>query len=231
LRCTVWIVLGTLLALGAASCSSAGVGVSHLAAKSPVTLPTPPTPPTIGSGTPTSPVTAPALVTPSTETNVYPNPYDPGYSTIDQLVPDSTFIVMGTLEAASPGVDMNGNIRMSYPISVQYSFEAIPRNTLTVLQSEVTAANLTVGSTYIFFWAAGTNTVCIVGGVRGVMAYDAATNTVTRLDNSSSSQIPQSQSLDQFANAVKNAIPIGVQPMSTDAPPVCSPSATGLPGS
>ena len=85
---TVWVVVGNLLALVAASCDSAGVGDSHLAAKQPATLATPPS---IGSGTPTSPVTELPPVTPSTVMNTYPNPYDPGYSNIDQLMHDSIY--------------------------------------------------------------------------------------------------------------------------------------------
>lgn len=235
----IWVVLGALLAVGSESCT-ARAGLSHIAAKSTATLSTPSS---LSPRTPTSPVTEPSLVTPPTITNVYPSPYDPGYTTIEQLVNDSTFIVRGSLEAGSPIVDANGTTVMAYPISVQESFKVNPPVTLSVLQNEVTAAKLSVGSTYIFFWAASDNTtgsettavqdtkICIVGGVRGVMAYDAATDTVTRLDHSSNSQIPQSQTLEQFAAAVENAIPIGAQPISTTAPPVCAPSATGLPGS
>lgn len=59
------------------------------------------------------------------------------------------------------------------------------------------------------------------------MAYDAATDTVTRLDDSRNSQIPRSQPLEQFASSVEAAQKLfSTQPIRNQ-PPVCSLSATG----
>ena len=91
-------------------------------------------------------------MTPSTIINTYPNPYDPGYTTIDQLVEDSVYVALGTLEAPQSGADSSGNEVTAYPVSVQQSFTYTPGIPPSVDQAEVTAANLAVGNTYIFFW-------------------------------------------------------------------------------
>ena len=96
----------------------------------------------------------PPPVTPSTVTILYPNPYDPGYTTIYQLVKDSIYIALGTLEALEPGRDSSGNVIMAYPVSIQQSFDNAPQLSPGVNQAEVTAATLTVGDAYIFFWGA-----------------------------------------------------------------------------
>ena len=162
--------------------------------------------------------------------NNYPNPYDPGYSTIDQLVRDSTFIVLGTLVPAGVGKDESSSSATVYPISVQQSLGTVPPISLNVSQAEVTAAHLGVGEAYVFFWGADPTdkTACIVGGVRGVMAYDAVTDTVTRLDDSTTSQIPKSQTLEQLNSSVYAAQDrFGNQPIQNQ-PPICAPSATGI---
>ncbi len=162
--------------------------------------------------------------------NTYPNPYDPGYTTVDQLVRDSTFIVLGTLGSSGIGVDQSGNSVTVYPISVQESLDTVPPISLNVSQAEVTAAHLGVGDAYVFFWGADPTdkTACIVGGVHGVMAYDPATGAVTRLDNSPSSQIPKSQTLQQLMSSVSAAEHLfSTQPIRNQ-PPICSPSATGI---
>jgi hypothetical protein len=186
-----------------ASCGAPTVP-SKLAARTAGTAAVSPTVPRA----PTSPATLPPFVTPSTVINTYPNPYDPGYTNMDQLVQDSIGIALGTLEAPEPGVASDGHEVMAYPVSVRQSFDHVPETSLGVDQAEVTAAHLSVGDTYIFFWgydSSPDDTVCIVGGVRGVMAYDAATGTVTRLDHSTNSQIPRSQTLEQFARSVTAA--------------------------
>ena len=146
---------------------------------------------------------------------------------------DATFIVLGSLDPSQSAKDESGNVITVYPISTQRSFGTVPPISLNVTQAEVTAANLTVGHTYIFFWGAdpASKTACIVGGVRGVMAYNFTTDTVTRLDDASGSQIPQTQTLAQFATSVNSAqITFSKEPIRNQ-PPVCSPSATGLPTS
>jgi hypothetical protein len=159
----------------------------------------------------------------------WPNPYDPGYNSIGQLVQDSTFVVLGTLGAAIPQPDGS----QVDPINVQTSYGYTdPRVELGISSAEFDAANLSVGGTYIFFYASDPvdNIDCIAGGVRGVMAYDASTDTVTRLDQNANSQIPQSQTLEQFIVEVQAAQQaISSQP-ETNLPPMCSASATGLNG-
>ncbi len=209
-----------------ASCGTGTITPSKLSASRAAT----PTPSTV-PGTPTSPVTQPPGVTPSTEVNTYPTPYSPGYTSIAQLVEDSTFIVLGTLQSGASLKDGNGDVVTAYPIDVQQSLGTVPPVGLNVSQAEVMAAGLSVGNSYIFFWGADTadDAACIVGGVRGVMSYDPTSDTVTRLDKSTSSQVPQSQTLEQLESSVRSAqITFGQQPIRNQ-PPICSPSATGLP--
>lgn len=226
------MTLGTLglFAIAISSCANAGVGPSHLASNSPHLASPPSTTPT---STPTSPVTGPPPVSQTTINVTYPSPYNPGYTSMDQLVADSTFIVLGTLGPPTTEPGASGSTITYYPINLQQSFsEVAPRNTLTVGSAEFSAANLSVGGTYVFFWANDQvdKTVCIVGGVRGVMAYNSATDTVTRLDNSANSQIPKSQTLEQFESSVQNALNLlRTQPVQNSSP-MCSPSATGLSG-
>lgn len=88
-----------------------------------------------------------------------------------------------------------------------------------------------MGGTYVFFWAddSAEKTACIVGGVRGVMSYDSATDTVTRLATSPRAQIPRTQSLEQFASSVNAAQDLFSHEPVRNQPPICSPAATGLP--
>ena len=145
----------------------------------------------------------------ATERNyqVLPNPYKPQYNTIAELVRDSGAIVLGSLQG-SPAVTRtkDGSV-IHYPINVQQNFGAFsPRTVLTVSSTEVTAAKLSLSGTYIFFWTVIPRSVLrparIVGGIRGVMAYDASTDTVTRLASNATSQIPRSQTLEQFNRSV-----------------------------
>jgi hypothetical protein len=186
--------------------------------------------PSSPASTPLTPVTEPPGVTPSTVINTYPNPYDPGYSTIDQLVWDSTFIVLGTLGPPGVGADQSGSSVTVYPILVKQSLGTVPPISLNVSQAEVTAAHLGVGDAYVFFWGADPTdkTACIVGGVRGVMAYASSTDTVSRLDDSTGSQIPKSQTLQQLVSAVTAAQDLFRSKPIRNQPPNCSPSATGI---
>jgi hypothetical protein len=187
--------------------------------------------PTTPASTPSIPVTGRPGVTPSTVIVHHRKPYDPGYSTIDQLVQDSTFIVLGTLLPATHGVDQTEKTVVIYPIRPQRDFDSVPPITLTITPAEVTAARLRVGETYVFFWAAdpAEKTACLVGGVRGVMSYNKPTDTVTRLDTSRESQIPLTQSLEQFSSSVNAAQDLFSHEPIRNQPPVCSPAATGLP--
>jgi hypothetical protein len=226
----ILVLLGTLLALTTASCSSARAGVSRLTVKHSTTTTAPRTTLSTSPTTPLTSVAGPSGPPPTVIVH-YPTPYDPGYITIDQLVQDSTFIVLGTLQPAGAGSDSSGNVVMAYPISWQQVFGTTPPIGLNVSQAEVSAAHLSVGKEYVFFWSADlTNkTACIVGGVRGVFGYDSSTGAVTRLDDSTASEIPTSESLGQFSSAVAAARELlSSEPMRSPSPPVCSPSATGL---
>jgi hypothetical protein len=109
-----------LLALAAASCGSTGDGISGLAIKHKTT--TTSQPPTIATS-PGSTLSVPIIVTPTTTSDNYP--YDPGYTDINQLVADSTFIVAGTLHRVS-GIDQNGHPITIYPITVQKVWRPFP---------------------------------------------------------------------------------------------------------
>ncbi len=217
--------------LVAAACSSSPGEPETSKAANPSTTMAPCASTTLPSLTPKTPIIGCGSVTPSTAVVQYPNPYDPGYTTIDQLVRDSTFIVLGSLRPAGAAKDQNGNIVTVYPIAIQRDFGSNPPISLNVSQAEVNAAHLTTGGDYIFFWGADTSekTACIVGGVRGVMAYDSSTDTVTRIDQSTASQVPRSQSLQQFAASVQAAqSQLSSEPIANQ-PPICAPSATALP--
>lgn len=189
---------------------------------------------TIPTGTPKTPITAcPAITLPTV--NVHrPNPYDPGYHTVGQIVHDSAFIFVGSLSGAPSCVSgAGGNCYQS--LSVQTPLGGTdPRTNIAVPAAEVTAAKLSPTGTYVFFWGAEgyplKGGACIIGGVRGVMAYDAATNTVTRLDNNSDSQVPRSQTLDQLRSEIAQVEAATARaPEELPPAPVCSSSATGVP--
>jgi hypothetical protein len=220
-------VVGIVSALVLGACGAAPTAVSQPAANgSATTVPSQSIPPTTPSSAPSDPGTQSSGATSSTV------PYDPGYTTIDQLVQDSTFIIAGTLEPAQVGKNYDGSLGTGYPITPEKVLGTIPPIGLSITRAEVSAADLRVGNDYVFFWAADTaaHTVCIVGGVRGVMSYDPASGTVTRLDHSTNSQIPRTQSFEQLSNSVEAA---EIQRSRTfgNQPPVCAPAATGLPAS
>ena len=118
-----------------------------------------------------------------------------------------------------------------YQIQVQRTLsDQDPRNELFVSADVMKAARLGPSGTYIFFWAEDTtnNRTCIVGGVRGVMADDPSTGTVTRLDQNAYSQILRTQTLEQLQSSVRAAINVIQKQPATNLPPACSLSATGL---
>jgi hypothetical protein len=189
-------------------------------------------------GTPMTPVTAPPLVEVPTVTVTYPNPYDPGYNTIAQLVDDSDAIVVGTLGSTSTAPGQDGAQTAYYQINIQKTVNDVstPRISLYVSQNLVNAARLSSSGTYIFFWAGpaddGTSDGggrCITGGTRGVMAYNQSADTVTRLDNNSDSQIPRTQTLEQLKGSIRAAFnALETRPIVANPPPACTLSATGL---
>jgi hypothetical protein len=214
-------------------------GVSDVASSQPPIVPKALTDPTTTSTDPTTTSTDPtttsttdlATTSPVVQTTTYPDPYDPGYSTISELVKDTTFIVVGTLQDPVTAPSANGGTVAIYPIDVQQDVGTYaPRMAIGVSSAEFNAGNLSVNGTYIFFWASDSvdQTQCIVGGARGMFACDAAADTVARLDDNSQSQIPQTQSLEQFSEAVAAAqAQYQAQPL-TNLPPMCTPSATGI---
>jgi hypothetical protein len=206
------IVAGCLVGLGAASCGGTSARSSHVDATKATTTARPPT-------------TATSVVPPA-PTTVANNVYSSDYATIYELVRDSTFIVLGTLDP-----EISGSGQTGYPIEVQQTFGINnPRTSIGVSVAEFNAAKLSVGGTYVFFWGidSAERVACIVGGVRGVMAYDPSSDTVTRLDTSATSHIPRVQTLEQLTSSVSAAVNEVVAEPATNPRPVCSPSATGL---
>jgi hypothetical protein len=166
------------------------------------------------------------IVTPTTA--IDNGPYDPGYTNINQLVADATFIVTGRLKRVS-GIDQNGQPITIYPIAVQKVLGSDPPIEMNVDQTEFNAAKLRTGADYVFFWGAdSTGATCIVGGIRGVMAYDSSTDTVSRLDSNANSFIPRTQTFEQLQRSIESS-PSYAQRSNTAHPPVCSSFATGLP--
>jgi hypothetical protein len=154
----------------------------------------------------------------------YPTPYHPSYDTIASLVDDSDYIVIATV--GSQGSTVGG-----YPLDVQnvLGFSA-PHTLIGVTTAEFNAAHLTVGSTYVFFYGIDTvdNTDCIVGGIRGVFAYDPTTQTVMSLNQDVTSQITNTQTLAQLRNSINaEESLLSTEPIS-NGPPVCASTATGL---
>jgi len=171
----------------------------------------------------TTPVTGPPGVNPGTIVVPYPNPYAPSYDTLQSLVSDATFIVLATVLPQSSATN-------NYPLQQQQSFLYEARSSMSISPKEFAAAHLSVGGTYLFFWADDTvdSTYCIVGGVRGVFAYNPSTQTITRIDQNAASQIPQTQTLAQFGTAVAAAANAVQSSATRNHPPMCSPSATGI---
>ncbi len=146
------------------------------------------------------------------------------------LVDDSDFIVLGTLKrppSTAPGA--------SYLIDIARIIGGgSPPINIFVSPAEVHAAKLITRKTYVFFWGAEGSPLkggaCIIGGRRGVMAYNAASQTVTRLDHNSQSTIPRTQTLRQLSAEVQQAAAATARaPIEVAQAPVCAPSATGLP--
>jgi len=169
-------------------------------------------------------VTGPSGVTIPTTIVRYPDPYTPNYDTVASLVHDSTFIVVasvGPYDGSTTG----------YPLEIQgdLGFNN-PRTPLGLTPTEYNAANLKVGSDYVFFYGVDRvdDATCIVGGVRGVFSYDSATQLVRTMTQRARSQIPASQSLSQLQSDVDSEEQVeSAQPVA-NGPPLCSDSATGL---
>ena len=208
----------SLLTVFAAACGSPSTGTAQ------------------GAHAKSSATSTPLTATPTNETTTTDSQaggYDPSYSTVQQLVDDSVFIVLGTLHGGPAGPFKMGSVTY-YPINWQRNLGLIePRETIGVSSSMLSTAKLAMSGTYVFFYAVQgaplPPVACIVGGLRGVMAYDPTSGTVTRLDNDPSSQIPRTESLTQLVTAIQRATQAAERaPVQQPPQPVCSPSATGL---
>ena len=156
-----------------------------------------------------------------------PTPYDPGYHTVGQLVHDSFIVVLGSLQ---------GPVARGYLINIDKELAGDTKTSIGLSMALVSALKLDPRRSYVFFYGAEgyplKGGACIIGGERGVMAYDAATNTVTRLDNSTDSRIPRSQSLEQLQSEIQQVKSATARaPEELPPAPVCSSSATGVPAS
>lgn len=175
--------------------------------------------------TTTTSTTEGIIVNPPTTIVTYPTPYAPSYDTVAALVDDSTYIVIATLQPEEEAIG-------GYPLDVQQTlgFNYPMRELLSITTTEFDAANLTVGDTYVFFHADDPvdGSTCIVGGVKGVFAYDPNSQTVTRLDQSTTSQIPMTQSLSDLQDSITAEENVEASEPDSNLPPVCSSSATGL---
>ena len=155
-----------------------------------------------------------------------------------QLVDDSEEVALGTLgSAGGTFTGRDGTPETFYPIEVQRVLSGPSRASIFIGQNLVKADGLSPSGTYVVFWAgpddpAGTpyGASCVTGGTRGVMAYDSSTDTVTRLDDNSNSQIPQTQTLEQLESAIQAEIAvIAARPAIVESPPpACTLSATGM---
>ena len=210
-------------------------GVGTLQIGSSTTVPT--TPSTV-PGTPETPVTGPPLQETPTTYLTYPNPYNPGYDTVAQLVDDSQEVVVGTIGSTGfTQTGRDGSPETFYNVEVQKALFGPDTNDIAVGQNLVNAAGLSPSGTYVFFWAGpdvpdGTpyGGGCITGGTRGVMAYNSSTGTVTRLDGNSSSQIPRAQTFAQLESQIQAeaAVLAARTAIVLSAPPACTPSAIGM---
>jgi len=194
------------------ACGSTTTGAGDLAARAG------------GSTTTVASTQAVSIIDPPTTIIDYPNPYHPSYATVAALANDSAYIVIATVESEDP-------TRGGYGLNVEISLGTTsPRVLIGIVTAEFDAAHLTVGGDYIFFYGIDPidNSACIVGGVRGVFAYDASSQTVTRIDRSMPSQIPNTQTLAQLEAALRASEQAHVgQPMA-NIPPLCESTATRL---
>ena len=213
-----WVVaVGWTIGL-AGGCSASITGTSPTKTVTPAGSSVPATTPLISS----APTNTSGSRGPPTTIVSDPNPYAPSYTTVAALVEDSIYIVIAKVGA--PG---NGG----YPLQVlgTLGFND-PRTPIGVSTAEFDAARLRSGDTYIFFYGVDTveNRVCIVGGARGTFAYDAATQMVTRLDQSTASKIPRTQTLAQLHSAIVAVEQVEAAAPQPNSPPMCSATAGGL---
>jgi hypothetical protein len=216
-----------IFALTAAACGSSPLGAG---AQSGSTGSTAPSTSIIPSSTTTS---SPGMVGQSTDTTIIdPNNYHPNYDTIAGLASTSTTVFIGTVQ---PLVQNPGDGGTVAPFVVnQLLLGVVPRSDAEpdITQGGPNDVSVVVGQQYLVFWGVDSSesptkvTTCIVGGARGLFSYNAATNTVSRTDNSGTSQIPMTLTLAQVVASLPN--PNVQVPTPVPSPPVCSPAVTGI---
>src|SRR6185437_1691751 len=135
--------------------------------------------------------------------------------------------VLGTLGPTSTAPGLDGSQTTYYQIQIQrvLNDEPQPPISLYVSANVVEAAKLSLTGTYIFFWAGPDDPGrCIVGGVRGVMAYDLSSDMVTRIDNNGTSHIPRTQNLATLRSSIQAALSVIAErrPVITNSPAACS---------
>jgi hypothetical protein len=214
-------------ALLLAACGSTPIA-SKVQARDPSTIATTETTATATTTATTSP---PGVYnsTPNT-TIIDPNTYDPSYDTISSLAADAIAVFIGTVQ---PFVQDPASGAMNAPFSVdKLLFGEIPRTypDPEIHQGASGDVPVVVGHQYLVFWTVDSTSVgldadtCVVGGMRGIFNYDAATQTLTRIATSAS-QIPTTLTLAQLTAQLPNP---NVQiPERVPNPPVCSPSVIG----
>jgi hypothetical protein len=134
---------------------------------------------------------------------------------------------LGTLQGSAAG---------GYVINIEKELAGDTKTTIGLSSALVSALKIDPGQPYVFFYGAEgyplKGGACIIGGERGVMGYNAATNTVTRLDTSTDSQIPRSQTLSQLESEIEQVEAATARaPEELPPAPVCASSATGVPAS
>ena len=194
--------------------------------------------------TATVPVAAPATTAanPTTTTSDAPTTttvgvYRPRYDTMPELLHDMFAVFGGTLQ---PDDSPLGIYPLNVTTYISGSSQKIDYTGPVGIPEDVVAAAaaqgtpLVVGHDYIEIFGIDStdhNDQCIVGGLRGLFAYDASAGTVTRIDKSRTSQIPRTQSFASFVATYNADTPPNVPPTPLNVTdPICSPSATGITG-
>lgn len=215
-RSTTLLSVG-LIAIAASACTSAASrSKSQLAAPSVSATTRPPQP-----GTPISSTITPGVDPPTTI--VTWGTYRPSYNTIGALAADSTSVFIATVGQASTTTP-----DAPVPLVPRHVLLGTVRTGPYLTVTQAKALGMITGHTYLVFYGidttAGDPTSCIVGGHRGVFAFDATTNVVTRLDDNPQSQIARTEHLAVIERQITfPGGPIPVPPL-----PVCAPSATGI---
>jgi hypothetical protein len=170
--------------------------------------------------------------------------YHPSYDTVAQLYADSGRLVfIATVDPFVSNDPTSGATFAPFDMTTAtfLSSPATPPNiVLGIPQGQPGDVPLVVGNTYLVFFGIDYSVstspqTCIIGGQRGLFDYDAATQTLTRTDKSTTSQIPVTLSLSKMtaevnAAAAATATPTDIgsssDPEKWPPPPVCSSSAT-----